>query len=111
MNGMNGMNIELSKMRELEAEKQDLQKRLGEARGAVDDYTTKLSSQMKVIESKASNSNRLVRKLSTQNAGLVNTVQSLEGQRRNAAKQNWTLLNQKMQLQRLIERLTRLQES
>ncbi len=42
-----GMNGELAKMRELEAEKQDLQKRLGEARGALDNYTTKLSSQVK----------------------------------------------------------------
>ena len=37
---------DISKMRELESEKQDLQRRLNDARGALDDYTSKLSSQV-----------------------------------------------------------------
>lgn len=101
---------DLSKIRELESEKQGLQKRLGDARNALDDYTTKLDSQLKAIETKASGSDRLVKKLSNQNAGLASTVHSLEEQRMKSARQNWNLLNQKLQLQRLIERLTRLQE-
>ena len=38
---------DLSKIRELESEKQGLQKRLGDARNALDDYTTKLDSQVR----------------------------------------------------------------
>ena len=66
-------------------------------------------SQLQKIESKASSSEKLVKDLQERNENLSYTVTNLEEQRRNAAKQNWKLLNQKMQLQRLIERLTKLQ--
>ncbi len=44
-----GMNGDLSQMNDIEAEKEELQKRLVDARGALDEYTTKLSSQVCAI--------------------------------------------------------------
>ena len=67
--------------------------------------------QLKTIESKANDSDKMVRKLSIKNAGLSTTVRNLSEEKDRTAQQNWKLLNQKLQLQRLIERLTRLQEN
>ena len=71
-------------------------------------YLYILLIQLKTIESKAApDAEKLARKISSKS--LSTWEDSIHEGRDATAQENWKLLNQKIQLQRLIERLTQLQ--
>lgn len=69
--------------------------------------------QLKTIEAKASDSEMSARRVSMQRLTTTTTAptEAPHGENESTPKENWKILNQKMQLQKLIERLTRLQSS